>query len=128
MSDRGDENGKPVAVVTGATGGIGRWIAGGLGRAGYRVVLVGRDQGRGEAAQAWIARHEPTAETELLLADLSLLSATRDLSRRIAARHAKLALLVNNAGVFQSRPITTAEGHDSVLATNLLSPFVLTQE
>ena len=38
----------PVSVVTGATGGIGRWIALGLARAGHTVVLVGRDRTRGE--------------------------------------------------------------------------------
>jgi NAD(P)-dependent dehydrogenase (short-subunit alcohol dehydrogenase family) len=63
----------------------------------------------------------------LLIADLSLLSETRAVGGLVAARHPRIAVLINNAGVFQSRPIATAEGHDSVLATNLLSPFVLTQ-
>ncbi|CAN5923059.1 SDR family oxidoreductase [soil metagenome] len=119
---------RPVAVVTGATGGIGRWIALGMARAGHKVILIGRDPARGEATRAWIARQVPQAETELEIADLSLLSATRDVARRIAARHARIAVLINNAGVFEAHPIATAEGHDRVLATNLLSPFVLTQE
>jgi NAD(P)-dependent dehydrogenase (short-subunit alcohol dehydrogenase family) len=37
-------------------------------------------------------------------------------------------VLINNAGIFDPRPIATAEGHDRVLATNLLCPFVLTEE
>jgi len=116
-----------VAVVTGATGGIGRWIALGLARAGYHVILIGRDQVRGEAAQAWIAGQVQGASTELLIADLSLLAATRDAGALIASRHAEIAVLVNNAGVFEAKPVTTAEGHDRVLATNLLGPFVLTE-
>jgi NAD(P)-dependent dehydrogenase (short-subunit alcohol dehydrogenase family) len=56
-----------------------------------------------------------------------LLSATRDVGDAIASRHTKVAVLVNNAGIFDARQVTTAEGHDRVLATNLLSPFVLTR-
>lgn len=118
---------RPIAVVTGATGGIGRWIALGMARAGHHVILVGRDQARGMAARSWIDRQVPGASSELLIADLSLLSETRNAGRQIAARYSQISVLINNAGVFESRPIATAEGHDRVLATNLLSPFVLTQ-
>jgi retinol dehydrogenase-12 len=104
-----------VAVVTGATGGIGRWIARGLARSGHYVVLVGRDRARGEAALAWIAAQVPGAGAELVLADLSSLAATRALGSEIAA----------NAGVFRARREVTAEGHEMVLAVNHLSPFVL---
>ena len=119
---------RPVAVVTGATGGIGRWIALGMARAGHHVILMGRDRGRGTAALAWIDRQVPEASTELLIADLSLLSETRNAGRQIAACHSRISVLINNAGIFESRPIATAEGHDRVLATNLLCPFVLTEE
>ena len=127
MKDRSDAGERPIAVVTGATGGIGRWIAHGMARAGHDVILIGRDRARGVAAQTWIDRQVPGAETELLIADLSLLSETRDVGQRIAARHSRISVLINNAGVFEARPIATAEGHDRVLATNLLCPFVLTQ-
>ena len=118
---------RPIAVITGATGGIGRWIALGMARAGHHVTLIARDSARGMAAQAWINRNVPQASTELLIADLSLLSETRAVGELIVARHPRISVLINNAGVFESRPIATAEGHDRVLATNLLSPFVLTQ-
>lgn len=117
----------PIAVVTGATGGIGRWIALGMARAGHHVILIGRDQARGVATQTWIDQRVPRANTELLIADLALLSETRNVGKRVAARYSRISVLINNAGVFDSRPIATAEGHDRVLATNLLCPFVLTQ-
>lgn len=116
-----------TAVVTGGAGGIGRWIALGLVRAGHRVVLVGRDPERGEAARSWIAQQAPGAVTELALCDLSSLAATRTLGQGIAARHGQVSLLVNNAGVFRARRERTAEGHETVLAVNHLAPFVLTQ-
>lgn len=91
------------------------------------MILIGRDRARGVATQTWIDRQVPQANTELLIADLSLLSETRNVGKRIAARYSRISVLINNAGVFDSRPIATAEGHDRVLATNLLCPFVLTQ-
>ncbi len=104
-----------VALVTGASGGIGPWIALGLAQAGLHVVLAGRDRARTEAAP------------ELELADLSSLAEARALGERVAARHGALAVLVNNAGVFRHRRALTVEGHETVLAVNHLAPFVLTR-
>ena len=118
---------RPIAIVSGATGGIGRFIALGLVRAGYHVVLIGRDAARGEAALSWIKNEVPEACVELQIADLSLLAATRAVGERIVGCHAKIHVLVNNAGIFDAKRVMTAEGHERVLATNLLSPFVLTQ-
>jgi NAD(P)-dependent dehydrogenase (short-subunit alcohol dehydrogenase family) len=117
----------PVGVVTGATGGLGRHVALGVARAGFHLVLICRDSTRAEAARSWIAGAVPQASIELRIADLSLLAATRKVGADIAATHSRIALLVNNAGVFEARPVLTAEGFDRVLAVNLLSPFVLTE-
>jgi NAD(P)-dependent dehydrogenase (short-subunit alcohol dehydrogenase family) len=116
-----------VSVVTGATGGIGRWIARGLAQAGHYVVLVGRDRTRAELSQQWIADNVPSASTEVVLADLSLLSSTQALGTEILARHPQITVLVNNAGIFDARRIITSEGLERVLATNLLSPVLLSQ-
>ncbi len=111
--------------MTGATGGIGRWIALGLARAGFHVVLVGQDRARGEAAVAWIGQQAAGASTELIVGNLASVAATKALAEAIAARHPRLSLLVNNAGVFRARRTLTDEGHDAVFAVNHLAPFVL---
>jgi NAD(P)-dependent dehydrogenase (short-subunit alcohol dehydrogenase family) len=121
-----NDTGRPVGIVTGASGGIGRWIALGLARAGHHVVLVCRDRGRGEEASNWIATQVPGADTELRLADLRSLAATREVGRQIAADHPKIALLVNNAGLFTAKRHLTAEGREAVLTVNHLAPYVLT--
>ncbi len=117
-----------VAVVTGATSGIGRFIALGLARAGFRLVLPARSEARGEEARAWIAARLPTAEIDLVTADLASLPSTWAAARTISARHPEIALLVNNAGVFRSRRERTAEGHDLVLTVNHLAPHLLMRE
>ncbi len=115
-----------VAVLTGGTAGIGRWIALGLARAGYHVVLVVRDSTRGQATQQWIANQARGAATELVLADLASLQQTRDAAASIAAKHQQIEVLVNNAGLITPHRTTTPEGHEMILAVNHLSPFVLT--
>ncbi len=121
-----DDTERRVAVVTGATGGIGRWIALGLARAGLHVALVGRAADRAEAASGWIARNAPGSSTEIRLADLGSLRATERVGREIAEAHPRIAVLVNNAGMFSARRQVTAEGREAVLAVNHLAPFVLT--
>lgn len=118
---------QPVSIVTGASGGIGSWIALGLARAGHRVVMVCRDPARGAAAAEWIGRQAPAADTTLRLADLRSLRAVHELGQSLAADYPRLAVLVNNAGMFTSRQETTAEGREAVLAVNHLAPWILTE-
>jgi NAD(P)-dependent dehydrogenase (short-subunit alcohol dehydrogenase family) len=116
-----------VCVVTGATGGIGLWIARGIAQAGHHVVLVGRDELRAQKARQWIFDSVPSASTEVALADLSLMSSTRALGEAILSRHPRLSLLINNVGIFDATRVLTAEKRERVLATNLLSPILLSQ-
>ena len=121
-----NDAGRPVAVITGATSGIGRWIALGIARADHHLVILSRDAARGQEVAGWIAGAAPGSSTELRLADLASLSTTRRVGHEIAAAHPRLALLVNNAGMFTSRRQFTAEGREAVLAVNHLAPYVLT--
>jgi NAD(P)-dependent dehydrogenase (short-subunit alcohol dehydrogenase family) len=115
------------SVVTGASGGIGRYIALGLAASGHELLLVGRSAERCEAARSWIASQHPNARIGIALADLSLLAETRRVGEAIAASGRAVDILVNNAGVFTPRREETAEGHERVIAVNHLAPFVLTR-
>jgi NAD(P)-dependent dehydrogenase (short-subunit alcohol dehydrogenase family) len=117
----------PVSIITGATSGIGSWIALGLAHAGHEVVIIARDPKRAEATRAWIAQQMPGAKVELLIADLSLLSATAQAGAELAQRYKTIDVLMANAGVFCTRREETVEGHERVIAVNHLSPFVLTR-
>lgn len=119
-------SGAKLAIVTGASAGIGLHTALGLARAGMRVVMVGRDADRTEAARRFVAEHAPGAELETMLADFSSLDEVRALAANLLARHEQIDVLVNNAGMIASRPGFSAEGYEITIAVNHLAPFLLT--
>ncbi len=115
-----------IAVITGATSGLGCFVAYGVAHAGFHSVIVARNAQRGESVRRAIAERSPDATTELVLADLSLVAEVRRAGKAIAAAHPAVHLLVNNAGLITPRRQLTAEGHERTLAVNHLAPFALT--
>ncbi len=115
-----------VALVTGATAGIGLHTALGLARAGMRVIVTGRDPGRTEAAQRFVIERAPGAQVETALADFSRLTTVRALAADILGRHERLDVLVNNAGLISPRYAESADGYELTIAVNHLAPFLLT--
>jgi NAD(P)-dependent dehydrogenase (short-subunit alcohol dehydrogenase family) len=116
-----------VAVVTGASSGIGKETATGLAAAGATVVLVCPEQGRGVAARAEIAADLPDADLHLVSADFASLREVRTAASGIARAFPKLHVLVNNAGLFRRRFTKTADGLETTFAVNHLAPFLLTR-
>ena len=115
-----------VAIVTGATSGLGRTAAELLARQGAEVCIVGRDPDRTERARAEIAA-AAGAVVEADLADLSLLSETAAFADRFAEHHDRLDVLVLNAGALIHDYTVTAEGNEITIATHVLSQFLLTK-
>lgn len=120
-------NDTKTALVTGANAGLGFAAATGLAAAGLTVILVCRDQARGEAARAAIIARTGSASVELALADLASLESVRQLAAEVTARHPRLQVLVNNAAVMLNQRRLSPDGHELMFATNHLGPFLLTQ-
>lgn len=116
-----------VCVVTGASSGLGRAIAGGLARQGATVVLACRDMARGAAAQAQIQAASGNPKIELMPLDLAVQASVRAFAEEYRARHSRLNVLIHNAGVLVSRRTLTPDGLETMFATNHLGPFLLTQ-
>jgi len=116
-----------LAVVTGASDGIGQVIATRLASAGAEVVMPVRNPAKGEAAAARIRRIAPGATVETRELDLSSLSSVAALTTGLVAEGRAIDILVNNAGVMTppSRQ-TTADGFELQFGTNHLGHFALT--
>jgi NAD(P)-dependent dehydrogenase (short-subunit alcohol dehydrogenase family) len=115
-----------VAVVTGASSGIGLHTALGFVRAGMRVVMAGRDKARTEAAHRLVTERSGSDRVEIALADFSRLAEVRRLAAEILAEHDRLDVLVNNAGLFAPHYRLSADGFELTFAVNHLAPFLLT--
>jgi len=119
--------GKTV-VITGGTSGIGQVAAEKLAAMGARLVVVARDQARGEQTLARLRQAGPGVAHAVRYADLSRLSEMKRLSREIAAAEPRIDVLINNAGaLFGSRQLTE-DGLERTFALNHMSYFVVTQE
>ncbi|WP_426301245.1 SDR family NAD(P)-dependent oxidoreductase [Arthrobacter sp. R-11] len=116
-----------VALVTGATGGLGNAVASGLAREGALVVVVGRSMARAEQAMEGIRALVPAAVLEPLACDLSDQSSIRAAAARFLSRHDTLDVLVNAAGVFRKERHVTPDGLELTFATNVMAYFLLTK-
>src|SRR5579863_8713641 len=100
--------GKTV-LVTGANQGIGKATAVALAAKGAHVVLVARNAEKGRAALAEV-QAAGTAGAELIVADLSSQEQVRRAAAEYKAKHERLDVLVNNAGVYVPERHTTVDG------------------
>jgi NAD(P)-dependent dehydrogenase (short-subunit alcohol dehydrogenase family) len=117
-----------IALVTGATAGLGRAVAGTLAKRGMHVLVHGRNAKRAADVADQITESGGTAEA--LLADLASLEQVRDLADQVLARHDAITLLVNNAGIGAGKPPyrkrqLSADGHELRFAVNYLAPALL---
>jgi retinol dehydrogenase-14 len=126
LKKHGGSLGEKVCLITGATSGIGKATAMGLANMGASVVMVGRDRDRGEAVMAEIKEGSANDSVDLMLADLSSQEQVRRLAEKFKEAYPRLDVLINNAGLFRSERITTADGLEMTFAVNHLAYFLLT--
>jgi NAD(P)-dependent dehydrogenase (short-subunit alcohol dehydrogenase family) len=116
-----------LAVITGATGGLGYETALALAGAGAQVILTGRNQAKGAVALANIRVVHPAADIRYETLDLGSLASVHEFAEGFKRRHGALDILVNNGGVMAppTRQVT-ADAFELQFGTNYLSHFVLT--
>lgn len=116
-----------TVLITGATGGIGFATASDLAGRGYTVILHGRSRQKADAAVAKIRERQPGAKLHTVIADLGELRQIHTLAEEVKALAPRLNVLVNNAGVWNSKQELTAEGVEQTFAINHLAYFLLAQ-
>ena len=115
-----------VAVVTGATGGMGGVIAAELARAGAHVVTVARDPRGAETLAAVVASQPGPGRLEVVAGDLSLRSGVSSAARAIRDGHPAVHLLINNAGAHFSDHRLSPDGIEMHIALDYLAGYGLT--
>jgi NAD(P)-dependent dehydrogenase (short-subunit alcohol dehydrogenase family) len=120
-----------TVLITGSTDGVGRLVARRLAAAGTRVLLHGRSVERAEETVREIREETGNARVEYVLGDFASLAAVRRLAEDIRARHQRIDLLINNAGMGggprgKGRREESEDGYELRFAVNYLAPFLLT--
>ncbi len=116
-----------LAVVTGATGGLGFETSLELARAGADVVLAGRNEAKGASARRRIEADVRSARVRFEKVDLASLASVEEFAIRMVAQGRPIDILVNNAAVMANPTRqTTADGFELQFGTNYLSHFALT--
>ncbi|GIJ09314.1 SDR family oxidoreductase [Micromonospora andamanensis] len=123
-----DLSGK-LAVVTGASDGVGQVLAARLAAAGAEVVLPVRNRHKGEATLARIRQQHPGATVSLRDLDLSSLTSVAALGATLRDENRPIHILINNAGVMTppNRQLT-ADGFELQFGCNHLGHFALVSQ
>ena len=120
------ETSRGLAIVTGASRGIGRALAIGLAEAGYELALVARDEGALKGVRAEIRDIASGIAVSCHPLDVTEAAAVRELVSGLKAGHEAIEVLINNAGQFRPGSIEAeVEDLETVVGTNLKGAFLM---
>jgi NAD(P)-dependent dehydrogenase (short-subunit alcohol dehydrogenase family) len=117
-----------VCVVTGSNSGIGKETVLGLAELGATVVMVVRNQERGQDALDEIVTKTGNRSVSLMICDMSSMASVRSFAADLKKKHNQINLLINNAGAEFTKRQVTSEGFEQTFAVDYLAPFLLTHE
>lgn len=117
---------KKTCVVTGANSGLGKELCLKLASNDARVIMLCRNEKRGEEARKDIIKKTSNENVHLMLIDLSSLSSIRNFSRLFKNKCDSVDVLINNAAIYIPKKEYTEENYEKIFTTNYLGPFLLT--
>lgn len=117
-------------IITGGNSGIGYQAAKQLADKGWQVTIFCRSKERAESACETIISETGNSHVSYLLADLSDLTSTKTAIENYIQTQGALDVLINNAADFDlsiKQPVLTKDGLEKQFATNVVTPFLLSQ-
>lgn len=115
-----------LVVITGANAGIGKETALRLAKLGAKIVMVCRNEEKGNEALLEIQQLSSNSNLELMLCDFASLKSIKDFVGRFKEKHKKIDVLLNNHGAVFLRKRLTEDGFEATFAVNHLGYFSLT--
>lgn len=124
MSERRLEG--KVAIVTGANSGMGLATTAALSDLGARVIMLCRNEERGEKALSELMKKDGRS-LELIICDLGDYDSIRRFAKQVKSEYEKIDILVNNAGFISLDRQETKEGLERQFGINHIGHFLLTE-
>ena len=115
-----------IVLITGATSGIGKETAIGLGKLGATIVFTYRNTLKGEKISKEFIKITKNKNFNLLKCDLASFESIRNCCNDFKSKYDKLHFLINNAGVWDFKRRESKDGIENIFATNYLAPFLMT--
>src|SRR5215470_10110070 len=115
-----------LVLVTGGSSGLGREAARAMAAKGAHVVLTARDPAKGRDVVGSITASTDNPRVELEELELDSLASVRAFAKRFLAKHDRLDVLLNNAGVMACPLGHTGDGFELQFGTNHIGHFLLT--
>ena len=115
-----------ICLITGATSGIGKAAAFKLAKLGATLILLSRNDDKGETTCNQIIKKTNNVQVKFYRADISSVKEVRDVSERIRTNYDRIDVLINNAGARFDKYFKNDEGIELTFATNHLGHFLLT--
>jgi len=119
---------KKTILVTGSTDGIGKLAAIKLAKDGHEVYVHGRNAEKLAKVIEEVKAESNNENVSGFIADFSDLDAVKQMAQQVNSQLAKLDVLINNAGVFNSPAALNKDGFDLRFVVNYFAPYVLTNE
>jgi NAD(P)-dependent dehydrogenase (short-subunit alcohol dehydrogenase family) len=116
-----------VAIVTGASAGIGAEIASALAKCGYDLVLINRSIERSKPVLSKLHSTYPSRKVEVVEADLADQDSISQAVQTLLKRTPKISVLFNCAGVLLGTHETSKHGNELHFQVNTLAPYMLMQ-
>lgn len=116
-----------IAIVTGATSGIGMETARGLAGKGLGVIMACRDVAKAVKLCKEIKAESGNNNVEVMKIDLASKKSIRKFAAEYLKKYDRLDVLINNAGLYSDRANKTEDGYELTIGVNYLGPFLLTR-
>jgi len=122
----GDYSKDKIVLITGATSGIGKETAIGTAKLGGTIVFTTRYMQKGELIKNDIVKASNNNKVDFLYCDLASFDSIQSCCDQFKAKYGQLHVLINNAGVWESKRKVSKDGIESTFAVNYLAPFLMT--
>lgn len=115
-----------IVLITGATSGIGKEAAKALAQKGMKLVLPVRNPAKGQKLKEEIHQLTGNGQVDLMECDLASLQSVRQFAADFSEKYDRLDVLINNAGIWETKRSESVDGIELTFAVNHLAPFLLT--